>query len=60
MGQDTGALAAPGFNALIDSAATGWASSPDTAAAELPALNRGSTARSRSTTTKRPAKTRQS
>jgi hypothetical protein len=33
--RDTGALAAPGFNALIDTAAPGWAESPHTAAVEL-------------------------
>ncbi|MER7007308.1 hypothetical protein ABT297_30295 [Dactylosporangium sp. NPDC000555] len=38
---DSGTLAAPGFNALVDSAAPGWASAPDTTAAELLALNNG-------------------
>ncbi|GAA4715322.1 hypothetical protein GCM10023263_65280 [Phytohabitans rumicis] len=36
---ETGALAAPGFNALVDTAAPGWAESPETTAAELLDLN---------------------
>jgi hypothetical protein len=31
----TGKLSAPGFNALVDSAAPGWSRAPDTTAAEL-------------------------
>ncbi|MFC5000884.1 hypothetical protein ACFPIJ_23970 [Dactylosporangium cerinum] len=39
--RETGALAAPGFNALIDTSAPGWAQSPDGAVAELLDLTRG-------------------
>jgi hypothetical protein len=39
--KETGALSAPGFNEVVDTAAPGWAKSLDTAAAELLGLNRG-------------------
>jgi hypothetical protein len=38
--RDTGALSAPGFNALIDAESPGWAASPRSAAAELLDLDR--------------------
>lgn len=38
--RDSGALSAPGFNALIDASAPGWARSPSTAAVELLDLDR--------------------
>ncbi len=40
LGEPAGPVEAPGFNTLIDSAAPGWARSPDTAAAELLDLDR--------------------
>jgi hypothetical protein len=39
--RETGALAAPGFNALIDASAPSWAQSPDGAVAALLDLTRG-------------------
>ncbi|MEV4507471.1 hypothetical protein AB0K00_00735 [Dactylosporangium sp. NPDC049525] len=39
--KETGAMTAPGFNALIDVEAPGWAQSPDTVVAALLDLNRG-------------------
>lgn len=38
---DTGALTAPGFNALIDTDAPGWARSPDLTVVQLLDLDRG-------------------
>jgi hypothetical protein len=38
---DSGALTAPGFNALIDAQSPAWAQSPETTVAQLLDLNRG-------------------
>lgn len=51
--KETGAMTAPGFNALIDTETPGWAQAPDTVVAELLNLNRGLTARSTSTCSRR-------
>ncbi|MDG6100903.1 hypothetical protein Daura_01785 [Dactylosporangium aurantiacum] len=41
MDRDTGAIAAPGFNALVDAEGPGWARAADTTLAQLLDLNRG-------------------